>query len=145
MQHILSDGATDSKVIFFPCTLPSELIGTRNRFGMNNMSFYDRKCPACGNVISPPEVPESQPNGFLCPFCGRRLKTSLVNLRLSWSVTLIIAISLCFYFGLRGVTAIAISLVVSFPLSFLVDALLAIIFPPPFRLLPSDHDPASKN
>ena len=75
------------------------------------MALYDRNCPSCGIVISQMQTPIWQSGGFPCPACGRRLRTSLGDLKFTWVVTLLIAMGACFYFGLQGATAIVISLV----------------------------------
>lgn len=102
------------------------------------MALYDRKCPACGAVISQTQTPIWDAKGFPCPACGRLLRTSRSSLKLTWAVTLAISISGCFYLGLRGPVGIAVSLVVSAPLSFIVHSSLGLIFSPPLEPFPGN-------
>jgi hypothetical protein len=109
-----------------------------------HMSYYGKKCPACGNVILPPEVPASEQNGFPCPACGKLLKTSLANLKFSIVIALALSLFLCLKFGLRGLSAIISTLLLLLPLSFVVNSALAAVFPPPFELLPDQKSENKK-
>ena len=104
------------------------------------MALYDRKCPSCGEVIPQIQTPIWESSGFPCPACGRALKSSTLPIKLTLPITLTIAMSLCFYFGLRGPTAILISLVASIPLYFIVYAAVGLIFPPSLKLVSSKGD-----
>jgi ribosomal protein S27AE len=99
-----------------------------------------RKCPRCGQVVVPSKIPEGgqQQDGFPCPACGAGLRVSSTNLILSWVVSLALSSVFCFYFGVRGYLSIAFILASSLPLSFFVNAALAVIFPPPLKLRESD-------
>ena len=114
----------------------------KNSLRISNMALYDRKCPSCGVVISQSQTPIWDAKGFPCPACGRLLRTSRQSLKLTWAITLAISIGVSFYFGLRGLTAIIISVVASVPFSFIVHSALGLIFSPPLE--PFSNDPPPK-
>src|ERR1700687_5336896 len=100
--------------------------------------LYDRKCPACGGVITQTQTPIWDAKGFPCPVCGRLLRTSRLSLKLTWAITLAISTSATFYFGLRGLRAIALSLLASLPLSFIVHSLLGLVFSPQLEVFSNE-------
>jgi predicted RNA-binding Zn-ribbon protein involved in translation (DUF1610 family) len=112
--------------------------------GVSIMALYDRKCPSCGAVIPQKQTPIWQSQGFPCPVCGRLLRTSLGDLKLSWAVTLAISLGGCLYFGLRGSTALLVSLIASVPLSLIVHSIFGLIFSHPLELFPNEKEPRDK-
>jgi hypothetical protein len=102
------------------------------------MARYDRKCPSCGKIISQEQVPIWQSGGFPCPACGRRLRTSLGDLKVSWAITLFVSMAGCFYFGLQGYTALVAALIASVPLSFVVHSVLGLVRAHPLEPFPED-------
>jgi hypothetical protein len=102
------------------------------------MALYDRKCPACGRIISQAQVPIWQSGGFPCPACGRQLRTSLGDLKVTWAITLCASMAGCFYFGLQGYTALVTALIASVPLSFVVHSALGLVFAHPLEPFPGD-------
>jgi hypothetical protein len=108
------------------------------------MSRYDRKCPACDTNVSPNRVPLREGDGFPCPACGRKLK-STVPIPGTAVLPVIIAILLAWtVFGLRASIAIAL-LLVTLPAFFILNALLALKFPPPFRVASNHRDRRTKD
>ena len=108
------------------------------------MALYDRKCPACDAVIPQVQTPIWQSRGFPCPACGRRLRTPLGDLKLSWAVTLALSIGVCLYFRLRTSSAVLLSLVISVPMSFIVHSVFGLILPQPLEFFPDKDEPPHK-
>ena len=104
------------------------------------MAIYDRRCPSCGKVIRQSETPIWESGGFPCPACGRALKSAVLPAKLTLPVTFGISMAGCYFFGLRGSTALLISLIASFPLYFVVYAAIGLIFPPGLALVPGKND-----
>ena len=105
------------------------------------MALYDRKCPACGRVISQRQTPIREGRGFPCPACGRALKSSILPLKLTIPITAATLMSLCFWLGLRGSAAVLFVLLASLPLYFSVYTAIGLIFPPGLELAPEKSDP----
>jgi hypothetical protein len=108
------------------------------------LSRYDRNCPSCGKMMSPMQIPIWQSGGFPCPGCGRLLRSSVPSLKLAWLITLFITIGICFFFRLSSPTAIAILLITSVALSFIVNAVMGLVSMVPLELVPRKLVP-SKN
>ena len=99
------------------------------------MSKCARKCPSCGHLVLPADAADSGQRGFPCPICGTVLEISVANLDLTLVLSLVIASVCCFFFGVRGYVSIAFIVTSALPLSYIVNAALAIFFPPPFKHL----------
>lgn len=121
-------------------SIPLELFNERRQ----HVSRYDKKCPSCGEIISPTQVPRRQPAGFPCPACGRRLKLSALPMKLTVPIALAVSASLCFFFGLRGLTAILLSLAVAVPLQIIVHTAIALAFPLRIDLVSPEDDHPTK-
>jgi uncharacterized protein (DUF2062 family) len=102
------------------------------------MALYDRSCPFCRSIIPQTQTPIWDAKGFLCPTCGQRLRTARSPLKLAWVIAVAVTMALCLFFGLRGVTAIVVSIVTSFPLSFVVHSVLGLFFSPPLEPFPEN-------
>jgi predicted RNA-binding Zn-ribbon protein involved in translation (DUF1610 family) len=111
------------------------------------LSRYLRRCPSCGRLIAPAEIPTWEGDGFDCPGCGRRLKTSNTLIRFSVLIALVTTLVLFRHLGYRGALGVGISLVAFVPFSFFLFAILAVIFPQPFELYkkPQGRNPPTSN
>src|SRR5690242_8872279 len=101
------------------------------------MSRYDRKCPACGKVISPLQIPLRESGGFPCPGCSQSLRSNTSALKWAWVLTLFLIISTGFLLGIRSSIAIAALLLSAVPFSFVIYAVLGLVSPPPLELVPT--------
>jgi len=97
------------------------------------MSRYDRKCPSCGISISPSQVPWSEGEGFPCPGCGLKLKGTVYIPPRFILFVIPVLLLICIGLGARTSTTIAVLLLAPLPIFFVLNALLAFIFPPPFK------------
>jgi len=104
------------------------------------MALYDNKCPSCGETIPQRSVParQSGATGFPCPACGKRLRTARLPARLTVPLTLTLSVGLCFFFALRGLTAIAVFLLVLLPFYFIVYMAVGLVFPPLLEIFPTE-------
>ena len=102
---------------------------------------YKRKCPNCGTLIYPTDVPPLKNGGVPCPACGQRLRPSLRHSGLSCVIALAISFGLCSFAGLREPWTILISVALTLPLTIVIHAVVSATFPPPFEMfpIPKDH------
>ncbi len=103
-------------------------------------SRFLRKCPCCGTLIGPDQVPPGQSKGFPCPVCGECLRSSLHNLTRVWAISLLGSAAVSYAFALRGWTFLVVALFGSLPISFLVYAAVSFVFPPPLERSPKKED-----
>ena len=121
-------------------SVPLELVPSKRIPGktklQRHLARFDKKCPACSEVISPRQIPTWQSGGFPCPSCGEILKSSVLPVKLTLPATLAASLGMCFYYGLRGLTLILVSSVTAVPLYFIVYAVIGLIYPPGLELVP---------
>ena len=101
-----------------------------------HLSRFDRRCPACDEVISLKQIPTWQSHGFPCPACNVILKTSSLPVRLTLPLSSTVSVLLCVIFGLRGLTVILASLGTTVPMYFVVNAIVALLVPPKIDQVP---------
>lgn len=101
-------------------------------------SRFLRKCPSCGTLIHPNQVPLGQSRRFPCPVCGEWLRSALHNLAGVWAITLLASAVGVYALSMRGWTFLLAALLVSLPVSFLVYAVATFIFPTPLERLPKE-------
>ena len=103
-------------------------------------SRFLRKCPSCGTLIHPNQVPLWESNGFPCPACGACLRSSLHNLAGVWAISLLASAIGVYALTLRGWTFCLVALLVALPVSFLVYAVATFIFPTSLERSPKKED-----
>lgn len=89
------------------------------------MARYDRKCPSCGKVIHPGQVPIWQSKGFPCPWCGALLHGALWQVRFAWLLSLASAALVPLSLGIHG-WLIVPAIVIGTPLAFILIQMLAV-------------------
>jgi hypothetical protein len=107
------------------------------------MALYDKSCPSCGRVLSKKQTPIREAGGFPCPYCGQKLKSSVLSPKLTLPVTFISSTSLCLWFGLRGTTAIITAVIAALPIYFVVYVVIGLIAPPGLKLVSQRNDSPS--
>jgi hypothetical protein len=117
-----------------------ELVPTKRRLESKNglqrhLARFNRKCPACSEVISPKQIPTWQSHGFPCPTCKVILGTSALPMKLILPLSFTVSFLLCIIFGLRGLTVVLSSLGATVPMYFLVYAILGLLLPPRLELV----------
>lgn len=98
------------------------------------MALYDRNCPACGKVVPHTEVPIWESTGWPCPNCGTLLRSARISLKLTWCIAIIVSGGTCFYFGLRNLSLVAVTLIAALPLSFIVHAAIGLVYVAPLEV-----------
>lgn len=116
-------------------SVPLELVPSKSKL-QRHLARFDRKCPACSEVISPKRIPTWESGGFPCPSCGEILKSSVLPVKLTLPVTFAASLVMCSFFGLRGLTFILVSSITVVPLYLIVYALIGLINPPGLELVP---------
>lgn len=101
-----------------------------------HLARFDRRCPACDEVISPKQIPTWQSVGFPCPACTAILKISPLPVKLILPLSFAASLLLCIIFGLRGLTLILASLGATVPMYFVVCAIVGLVAPPEIELVP---------
>ena len=89
------------------------------------MARYDRKCPSCGKLIHPNQVPLWQSKGFPCPWCGVRLHGGLWQVRLAWLLSLVSAVLLPVSLGIHSWLSI-LMILIGTPIAFILIQMLAV-------------------
>ena len=108
------------------------------------MALYDRNCPSCGRAISKLQTPIREAGGFPCPYCGQKLKSSIISPKLTLPITLGLAIGLCFLFGLHGGRVGLIFLLIAPPIYFVVYVIIGLLIPPRLEIVPEKGDSARR-
>jgi predicted RNA-binding Zn-ribbon protein involved in translation (DUF1610 family) len=121
-------------IIGLVSSVPLELVPSKSKL-QRHLARFDKKCPACNEVISPGQIPTWESSGFPCPSCGETLKSSVLSVKLTLPVSLTASLSACFCFGLKGLTFIVVSLITAVPLYFIFYAVIALIYPPGLELV----------
>jgi predicted RNA-binding Zn-ribbon protein involved in translation (DUF1610 family) len=115
---------------------PKRRLESKSRLQLH-LARFDKRCPACGEMISPKQIPTWQSVGFPCPACSAILKSSILPakfiLPLSFAASLLLCIS---FFGLRSLTVILASLGATAPMYFVVYAIVGLVVPPGLELVP---------
>jgi len=101
-----------------------------------HLARFDRRCPACGEVISPKQIPTWQSIGFPCPTCRASLRSSTLPVKFILPLSFAASLLLCIIFGLRGITAILASLGATVPMYLVVYAIAGLVVPPGLELVP---------
>ncbi len=128
-------------IIGLVSSVPLELVPVPSKSKLQrHLSRFNRKCPACSEAIRPGQIPTWESAGFPCPACGKILKSSVLPVKLVLPVTFTLSPSICFYFGLRGLTFVLVSLITAVPLYFIVCAIIGLVYPPGLELVPKRAD-----
>jgi len=98
-----------------------------------SMSRYVRKCPSCGTNIHPSQIPWSEGEGFPCPACGLKLKSTVYIPPRFILFEIPVVLLVCISLGARTSTTIAALLLAPMLIFFALNAFLAFIFPPPLK------------
>lgn len=119
---------------------PLELVpAKRKREGRSrlqrHLARFDKTCPACGETISPKQIPTLQSLGFPCPACASLLKTSALPVKFILPSSFVASVFLCIIFGLRGLTLILVSSGATVPMYFVVYAIAGLIWPPGLEIV----------
>ena len=104
-----------------------------------HLARFDKKCPACGEVIPASQIPTWQSRGFPCPACAETLKSSNLPVNLILPSSFAASLLLCITFGLRGFTMIFAALGAMFPMYLVVYAILGLISPPGLEIVPKTN------
>jgi hypothetical protein len=104
------------------------------------MARYDRKCPSCGKLIHPHQVPLWQSKGFPCPWCGVRLHGALWQVRLTWLLSFVSALLVSISLGIHGWFSILLTLIGT-PAAFILIQMLAVFTTAPgLNRFPEDRN-----
>ena len=100
-----------------------------------HLARFDRRCPACDEVISPKQIPTWQSVEFPCPACTAILRISPLSVRLILPLSFAASLLLCIVFGLRGLAVILASLGTTVPMYFAVYAIVGLVAPPGLEMV----------
>jgi predicted RNA-binding Zn-ribbon protein involved in translation (DUF1610 family) len=116
---------------------PLELVPTKRRPSrlQRHLARFNKRCLACGEVISPKQIPTWQSVGFPCPTCTAILKTSTLPVKFILSLSFTASLLLCIILGLRGLTVILVSLGATVPMYLVVYAIVGLVVPPGLELV----------
>lgn len=103
-------------------------------------SRFLRKCPFCGTLIHPQQIPIWESKGFPCPVCGERLRSSVHNIAGIWIISLLASAISVYSLTLRGWVFFLVTLLVSLPVYLLVYAIATFIFPTALERFPKKED-----
>jgi hypothetical protein len=120
--------------------MPIERVPTKNKLEgksrlQRHLARFDKRCPACGEVVSPKQIPIWQSVGFQCPTCAAILKTSALPVKFILPLSFTASLLLCIMLGLRGLTVILVSLGATVPMYLVVYAIVGLIVPPGLELV----------
>jgi hypothetical protein len=93
------------------------------------------KCPVCGSVLQ--KVRFGEP--FRCSGCGERLKVPAYYGRIAYLVALLLSGLLSAAVGFEGIALFFATVVLSFPLVFLLAGPLSLIVPPKIGRYVPEH------
>jgi hypothetical protein len=120
--------------------MPIERVPTKNKLEgksrlQRHLARFDKRCPACGEVVSPKQIPIWQSVGFQCPTCAAILKTSALPVKFILPFSFTASLLLCIMLRLRGLTVILVSLGATVPMYLVVYAIVGLIVPPGLELV----------